>query len=43
MKDFAAMNAVYERHFDAPYPARSTVAVVALPLRGAIEIDLLAV
>src|ERR1700758_3479884 len=35
MKDFGVMNAVYARHFDAPYPARTTVAVSALPLGAA--------
>ena len=42
MKDFGQMNAVYARHFDAPYPARTTVAVSALPLGAAVEIDLIA-
>ena len=42
IRDFAAMNAVYERHFEAPYPARTTVAVAALPLGAAVEIDLIA-
>jgi 2-iminobutanoate/2-iminopropanoate deaminase len=42
MKDFAAMNAVYARYFDAPYPARTTVAVSALPLGAVVEIDLIA-
>jgi 2-iminobutanoate/2-iminopropanoate deaminase len=42
MKDFPQMNAVYERHFEAPYPARTTVAVAALPLGAAVEIDLVA-
>ena len=42
MKDFARMNAVYARHFEAPYPARTTVAVAALPLGAAVEIDLIA-
>src|ERR1700674_3455238 len=31
MNDFAKMNAVYARHFDALYPARTTIAVAALP------------
>jgi 2-iminobutanoate/2-iminopropanoate deaminase len=31
MDDFAAMNEVYETYFDAPRPARSTVAVKELP------------
>lgn len=42
MKDFAQMNAVYGRQFDAPYPARTTVAVSALPLGAAVEIELVA-
>ena len=42
MGDFQAMNAVYARWFKAPYPARTTVAVVALPLGALVEIDLLA-
>ena len=41
MADFAALNAVYARHFEQPYPARTTVAVAALPLGAAVEIDLL--
>ncbi len=42
MKDFGQMNAVYARYFEAPYPARTTVAVSALPLGAAVEIDLIA-
>ena len=42
MKDFSAMNAVYEKQFEKPYPARTTVAVVALPLGAAVEIELIA-
>ena len=42
MRDFAAMNEVYARHFRAPYPARTTVAVAALPLGAAVEIDVVA-
>jgi 2-iminobutanoate/2-iminopropanoate deaminase len=42
MKDFAAMNAVYQRHFEAPYPARTTIGVAALPLGASVEIDLVA-
>jgi len=42
IRDFQAMNAVYARHFAAPYPARTTVAVAALPLGAAVEIDLIA-
>jgi 2-iminobutanoate/2-iminopropanoate deaminase len=42
MRDFAAMNEVYARHFEAPYPARTTIAVAALPLGARVEIDLIA-
>jgi len=41
MEDFAAMNEVYARHFGAPYPARTTVAVAALPLGALVEIDVI--
>jgi 2-iminobutanoate/2-iminopropanoate deaminase len=40
LKDAPSMNAVYTRHFGAPYPARSTVAVAALPKGAAVEIAL---
>jgi 2-iminobutanoate/2-iminopropanoate deaminase len=43
MNDFAAMNKVYETFFEAPYPARSTIAVAALPGGGHVEIELTAV
>jgi 2-iminobutanoate/2-iminopropanoate deaminase len=37
------MNAVYARRLDGHTPARSTVAVRALPLGAKVEIDMLAV
>jgi 2-iminobutanoate/2-iminopropanoate deaminase len=40
--DFQAMNAVYARQFEAPYPARTTVAVAALPGGALVEIELVA-
>jgi 2-iminobutanoate/2-iminopropanoate deaminase len=40
MADFAALNAIYARHFAQPYPARTTVAVAALPLGAKVEIDM---
>jgi 2-iminobutanoate/2-iminopropanoate deaminase len=40
MGDFAALNAIYAGHFKEPYPARTTVAVAALPLGAAVEIDI---
>ena len=39
--DFATVNAIYAAEFDAPFPARTTVAVAALPLGASIEIELL--
>lgn len=42
MADFAAMNAVYQTYMLAPYPARSTIAVAALPLGAKVEIELIA-
>ena len=41
MGDFSAVNAIYAKQFAAPYPARTTVAVAALPLGARIEIELL--
>ena len=42
MNDFGAMNAVYAEQFDAPYPARTTLGVAALPLGASIEIEMIA-
>lgn len=42
MSNFAAMNAVYAKHFAQPYPARTTVAVAALPGGAEVEIELVA-
>lgn len=43
MADFAAMNTVYGRAFGDHRPARSTVAVAALPRGARVEIDAVAV
>ncbi|MEP6468323.1 MAG: RidA family protein [Chloroflexota bacterium] len=43
MTDFAAVNEVYAAHFSAPYPARSTVAVRALPKDALVEIEAIAI
>jgi 2-iminobutanoate/2-iminopropanoate deaminase len=43
MSDFAAMNEVYARHFNEPYPARSAVAVKTLPKNGLVEIEVIAI
>lgn len=42
IKDFPAVNAVYERYFGPTKPARSTVAVAALPRGARLEIDCIA-
>ncbi len=42
MADFAAVNAVYGRFMPDPPPARSTVAVAALPKGGLVEIEAIA-
>ena len=42
MGDFAAMNAVYEKHFSGAFPARSAVAVKTLPKGGLVEIEVIA-
>jgi 2-iminobutanoate/2-iminopropanoate deaminase len=40
MSDFGAMNGIYAKHFTQPFPARTTIAVAALPLAACVEIDL---
>jgi 2-iminobutanoate/2-iminopropanoate deaminase len=42
MANFPAMNAAYMTRFDAPFPARTTVAVAGLPLGAQVEIELVA-
>jgi 2-iminobutanoate/2-iminopropanoate deaminase len=42
MADFAAMNEVYGRVFGTHRPARSTVAVAALPRGARVEIEAIA-
>lgn len=42
MDDFAAMNGVYAEFFPENPPARSTVAVAALPKRALVEIECVA-
>lgn len=39
LKDFATVNAVMQDYFKAPYPARSTVQVAALPKGVAFEVE----
>jgi 2-iminobutanoate/2-iminopropanoate deaminase len=42
MGDFVAMNEVYAQFFNEPYPARSAVAVKALPKGALVEVEVLA-
>lgn len=42
MNDFADMNAVYAEFFSEPFPARSAVAVKALPKGALVEIEVVA-
>ena len=42
IQDFAAMNEVYARHFNEPYPARSAFAVKTLPKNALVEIEVIA-
>jgi len=42
MADFAAFNEVYARHFTKEPPARTTVAVAALPLGVRLEVEAIA-
>ncbi len=43
MADFQGMNAVYMKHFAQPYPARTTVGGLSLPLGARVEIECVAV
>ena len=42
ISDFVAMNEIYATYFTEPYPARTTIAVSALPLSACVEIDMVA-
>jgi len=42
MSDFAAVNDVYKSYMGEPYPARSTIAVAALPMGAKVEIEMIA-
>lgn len=39
LKDFPALNTVMESFFEAPFPARSTIEVSALPRGARVEVD----
>ncbi len=40
MSDYVTLNGIYAKHFRQPFPARTTIAVAALPLGACVEIDL---
>ena len=42
LADFDTVNRIYGEHFSAPYPARSTVQVSALPRHARVEIEAIA-
>jgi 2-iminobutanoate/2-iminopropanoate deaminase len=42
MADFAAVNEAYKGYVTEPYPARSTIAVAALPMGAKVEIEMIA-
>lgn len=42
MDDFGAINAIYEKYFTEPYPARSCVEVARLPKDVALEAEAVA-
>jgi 2-iminobutanoate/2-iminopropanoate deaminase len=42
LAEFETVNRIYGEHFSAPYPARSTVQVSALPRNARVEIEAIA-
>ena len=40
INDFVTMNGIYAKYFSQPFPARTTIAVAALPLGACVEVDL---
>lgn len=42
MGNFASVNAVYAKYFNAPYPARTAIGVASLPLGAQVEIEVIA-
>ena len=43
LADFGRVNEIYAQFFNAPFPARATVGVAALPRGARVEIDAIAV
>ena len=42
LKNFAVVNEAFEKYFEKPYPARSTIEVSALPKGAVVEIEVIA-
>lgn len=42
MNNFGGMNEVYKTRFNPPFPSRTTVAVLELPLGALVEIEMIA-
>lgn len=42
INDYASVNEIYGEYFKAPYPARTAIAVAALPLGSKVEIEVIA-
>lgn len=42
MNNFTAMNEVYSKQFSEPFPARTTIGVLSLPLGAQVEIEMIA-
>jgi 2-iminobutanoate/2-iminopropanoate deaminase len=42
LKEFQAMNGIYQKHMPAPFPARSTIQVAGLPMGAKVEIEVIA-
>ena len=40
ISDYAALNGFYAKYLSQPFPARTVIAVAALPLGACVEIDL---
>jgi 2-iminobutanoate/2-iminopropanoate deaminase len=42
LADFSTVNTIYAEYFSAPFPARSTIQVAALPKGSRVEIEVVA-
>jgi 2-iminobutanoate/2-iminopropanoate deaminase len=41
ISDYTALNGIYAKHFRPSFPARTVIAVAALPLGACVEMDLI--